>query len=89
MIGFDNINMARVTRNAFFVAMTRARKSLHLITALRAGGATRPHNFLQRLPDANLQFSRYTKRKRTIETMANRGALIDYLRYLDTQGRRP
>jgi superfamily I DNA/RNA helicase len=40
IIGFDNVNMNWVTRNAFFVAKTRARKSLHLITALKAGGAT-------------------------------------------------
>ncbi len=88
IIGFDNVNMAWVTRNAFFVAMTRARNSLHLITALRAGGATRPHDFLQRLPDANLQFSRYTKRTRTTERMAGRRALIDYLQNLNAQARR-
>ena len=35
IIGFDNVNMSWVTRNAFFVATTRARRSVHLMTALR------------------------------------------------------
>jgi ATP-dependent exoDNAse (exonuclease V) alpha subunit len=38
IIGFDNVNMSWVTRNAFYVAMTRARRSLHIVTALKAGG---------------------------------------------------
>jgi superfamily I DNA/RNA helicase len=63
IIGFDNVNMQWITRNAFFVAMSRARKSLHLVTALSAGGATEPHKFLSRLPDANIEFSKYTKGK--------------------------
>ncbi len=69
-----------MTRNAFFVAMTRARKSLHMITALKAGGAAGPHEFLQRLPDGNLEFSRYTKGKRNQEKFSGRRKLIEYLR---------
>jgi superfamily I DNA/RNA helicase len=88
MIGFDNVNMAWVTRNAFFVAMTRARNSLHMITALRAGGATHPHDFLQDLPDADLHFYRYIKGNHTIVRFGLRQGLIDYLRNLGTQGRR-
>jgi hypothetical protein len=37
IIGFDNVNMHYVSKNAFYVAMTKARKSLHLITALGSG----------------------------------------------------
>ncbi len=88
IIGFDNVNMGWVTRNAFYVAMTRARKSLHVITALKAGGAARPHGFLARLPDANLEFSRYTKGKRTQVVLGSRTELIRYLQFLATQGRR-
>jgi superfamily I DNA/RNA helicase len=88
IIGFDNVNMSWVTRNAFFVAMTRARKSLHIITALRAGGAARPHQFLDQLPDANLEFSKYTKGNRTRTRVDTRMDLIQYLRNLGTQGRR-
>jgi len=61
IIGFDDVNMKWTTRNAFFVAMTRARRSLHLLTALGAGGATQPHKFFTRLPNVNLEFSKYTK----------------------------
>lgn len=88
IIGFDNVNMSWVTRNAFFVAMTRARKSLHIITALRAGGAARPHQFLDQLPNANLEFSKYTKGNRTQSRVNTRMELIQYLRNLGTQGRR-
>jgi superfamily I DNA/RNA helicase len=63
IIGFDDVNMKWVTRNAFFVAMSRTRRSLHLITALGAGGAKEPHKFLTRLPDANLEYCKYTKAK--------------------------
>src|SRR5262249_8759138 len=63
IIGFDDVNMKWTTRNAFFVAMTRARRSLHLLTALGAGGSTEPHKFMMRLPDANLEFCKYTKKK--------------------------
>jgi UvrD-like helicase C-terminal domain len=38
IIGFDDVNMGWVTENAFYVAITRARKSLHMVTALKAGG---------------------------------------------------
>jgi superfamily I DNA/RNA helicase len=88
IIGFDNVNMGWVTRNAFFVAMTRARKSLHIITALQAGGATRPHDFLDHLPDGHLEFSKYTKGNRTQTRVGTRAELIRYLRSLGTQ-RRP
>jgi hypothetical protein len=45
-------------------------------------GATRPHKFLDQLPDGNLQFSRYTKGKRAIESFAGRRAMTDHLRIL-------
>jgi superfamily I DNA/RNA helicase len=87
IIGFDDVNMGWVTRNAFFVALTRARKSLHLITALKAGGATRAHDFLGRLPDANLEFSKYTKGGRRQDKYAGRRNWMDYVAFLSQQGR--
>ncbi len=45
IIGFDNVNMSWITKNAFYVAMTRAKKSLHILTALKSGGARQAHNF--------------------------------------------
>ena len=80
--------MGWITRNAFYVAVTRARKSVHIITALRAGGAVRSHHFLDRLPDANLEFSKYTKGKRLQVVLRNRTELARYLQFLATQGRR-
>jgi superfamily I DNA/RNA helicase len=88
IIGFDNVNMLWVTRNAFYVAMTRARGSLHIITALKSGGAARPYKFLDQLPDINLEFSRYAKGKRTQTVLANRKAFSDHIGYLNTQHRR-
>ena len=88
IIGFDNVNMGWITRNAFYVAMTRARKSLHIITALKAGGAVRAHKFLDQLPDANIEFSRYAKGTRTQTVLASRKAFSDHIGYLNTQHRR-
>jgi len=88
VIGFDSVNMNWVTKNAFFVAMTRARKSLHLITCLKAGGATRAHEFLDQLPDRHLEFQRYTKSARASVPCNGRNRFIGYLRYLVAQSRR-
>jgi hypothetical protein len=88
IIGFDNVNMAWVKRNAFFVAMTRARKSLHVVTALKAGGATDAHEFLNRLPDAHVEFAKYTKGKRVRETFGTRREFVQYLRNLRSRGGR-
>lgn len=35
IIGFDNVNMIWITKNAFYVAMTRPRKSLHILAAFK------------------------------------------------------
>jgi superfamily I DNA/RNA helicase len=88
IIGFDNVNM-RVTRNAFFVAMTRARRSLHIITALKAGGAAHPHEFLNQLPDGHLEFSKYMKGEHVQVAFQDRNQFFRYVRSLNDQGRRP
>jgi superfamily I DNA/RNA helicase len=88
IIGFDNVNMGWVTTNAFYVAMTRARRSLHIITALKASGAARPHAYLDALPDENLEFSKYTKGDRTLKMFGGRKDLIGYLTSLASQIRR-
>lgn len=88
IIGFDNVNMGWVTKNAFYVAMTRARRSLHIVTALKAGGATRPHDYLSDLPDENLEFSKYTKTSQTLTAFGGRNGLIGYLEFLVRQVRR-
>lgn len=57
IIGFDNVNMNWVTKNAFYVAMTRAKRSLHILTALKSGGAKQAHSFLEQLPDDHADFT--------------------------------
>ena len=88
IIGFDNVNMGWVTRNAFYVAMTRARRSLHIVTALKAGGAVRPHEYLDNLPDENLEFSKYTKGNGTLTLLNSRGELKGFFEYIAKQTRR-
>lgn len=51
VLGCDDVNMGWVSRNAFFVAMTRARKSLTLMACIGGGGATVLHPFVRSLPD--------------------------------------
>ena len=87
IVGFDDVNMKWVTRNAFFVAISRARRSLHVLTALGAGGATEPHKFLTRLPDQNLEFCKYTKAKGR-EKCRGRLSFYEYIKSLNA-ARRP
>jgi superfamily I DNA/RNA helicase len=51
VLGCDDVNLDRTTQLAFYVALTRARESLHLIVAARAGGAKAPHEFVLDLPE--------------------------------------
>jgi len=88
VIGFDNVNMGWITRNAFYVAMTRARRSLHIVTALKAGGAARPHKYLDDFPDENVEFSKYTKGTHTLTAFGDRGEFTNYLGFLAKQGGR-
>jgi superfamily I DNA/RNA helicase len=85
VIGFDNVNMRWITRNAFYVAMTRARNTLHLITALKSGGASGPSDYLDHLPNVNLEFSKYTKSDRTRTALPNREAYVQYFKNLDAR----
>jgi superfamily I DNA/RNA helicase len=51
LLGCDNVNLGATTPLAFYVALTRARKSLHLIVAGQAGGADAPHEYVLELPE--------------------------------------
>lgn len=62
IIGFDNINMKYIKEDAFYVAMTRARKSLHLITSMKVGGASSSHPYLEKLPTNELDFIKFTQK---------------------------
>lgn len=82
IIGFDETNMSWITKNAFYVAMTRARKSLHIITALASGGSKGPHNFIDSLPDQHIDFCSYKKTGRKIDILPTRRQFINYLNRL-------
>lgn len=82
IVGFDDLNLSWITRNAFYVAMTRARKSLHLITALQSGGSQKPHHYIDSLPDAHMAFFKYTKKDGSMTPFVSRGAFLSYLGFL-------
>ncbi|MEW6238999.1 MAG: UvrD-helicase domain-containing protein [Candidatus Omnitrophota bacterium] len=79
IIGFDDVNMKPVTKNAFYVAMTRARKSLHILTALKSGGARQAHYFLDQLPENNIDFYSYKKSDQKKNRMDDKQGFKDYL----------
>jgi ATP-dependent DNA helicase UvrD/PcrA len=56
VIGCDDLNMKQTSALTFFVALSRARGTLHLITSLKAGGANEPHPFVLELPDDCCEF---------------------------------
>lgn len=79
IIGFDEVNMSRITKNAFYVALARARICLHILTALKSGGATRPHNFLNQLPDEYIEFYSYRKKDQVKNQLKGKQGFINYL----------
>jgi superfamily I DNA/RNA helicase len=83
IIGFDNVNMHWVTKNAFYVAMTRARKTLHILTALKSGGARQSHGFVDYLPSEHTQYYKYKKSNHTKTLLRGKQHFIDYLNYLN------
>ena len=87
IIGFDDVNMNWVTKNVFYVAMTRARKSLHILTALKSGGARKTHDFLDQLPDEHVEFYSYRKSDRSKNQLQGMQGFKDYLKQLDTFSR--
>lgn len=51
VLGCDPTNMQHTTPLQFYVALSRARKSLHLITCLRARGADAAHPYVYDIPE--------------------------------------
>ena len=84
IIGFDNVNMNWVTKNAFYVAMTRARKSLHILTALKSGGAMQTHVFFDQLPDDHAEFYSYKKSNHSKNRLQGKQGFKDYLDRLNS-----
>lgn len=88
VLGFDNVNMDKITKNAFYVAMARARNSLHLLTTLKSGGATKAHTFLEQLPEDNIEFYSYKKGDHSKNYLKTKQDFINYLEALITLSRR-
>ncbi len=88
IIGFDNVNMSWVTKNALYVAMTRARKSLHILTALKSGGAKQAHDFLDQLSDDHVEFYSYKKSTHTKNQLQGKQGFKNYLNNLNSVSQR-
>ncbi len=87
IIGFDDVNMQYLTKNAFYVAMTRARKSLQILTALKAGGARQAHSFLDQLPDAHTEFYSYKKADRSKKQLQGKKEFKNYIDRLNSMSK--
>lgn len=87
IIGFDDVNMNWITKNAFYVAMTRARKSLHIITALKSGGAKQAHDFLKYLSDEHTEYYSYKKSNHTKTQLQGKEGFRGYLSSLGLASR--
>lgn len=76
VLGCDDINMGYLNNNPlpFFVALTRARQSLHLVTATKANGAKEPHTFVLDLPEECCDYAVYKKGTRELEPLDDRDA---------------
>lgn len=84
IVGFDNVNMGSwITKNAFYVAMTRAKKSLHILTALKSGGARQAHDFLEQLPDEHTEYFSYMKSDHTKNQLQGKQGFKNYLETLN------
>lgn len=55
VLGCDNVNLVHTSRSAFFVALTRARRSLTLMACVGGGGAESLHQFALSLPADHTQ----------------------------------
>lgn len=88
IIGFDNVNMSWITKNAFYVAMTRARKSLHILTALKSGGAKQAHDFLEQLSDDHTEYYSYKKSNHTKNQLQGKRGFKNYLNNLNSVSQR-
>jgi superfamily I DNA/RNA helicase len=82
LVGFDNVNMNYITPNAFYVAITRPRKSLHLLTALRSGGSSMSSEYLNSLPAEHVDLRKFTKTGERTEDFASQASFEQYFKAL-------
>jgi len=79
ILGFDQLNMKPIRERAMYVALTRARHNLTLITTLSGGASSLPHYF-DMLPESDLEFSKFAKTAGGLKPLSTRQA---YRRYID------
>ncbi len=89
VLGCDDLNLGKTTPLAFFVALTRARESLHLIVSAKAGGSKSAHPFVCELPSDCCDYLAFKKTGRAIETLADIGELQKRLAVWGSYRRNP
>jgi len=77
LLGADTINMAPAKPELFYVALTRARKSLHLVIPLGAQGADEAHQFVLDIPEEHCEYGKYLAGG--LSPFANRLSFTTYL----------
>jgi len=73
-----------------YISLTRPKKSLQILTALKSGGAKQAHSFLNQLPDKHIDLYSYKKSNRITSKLNGKQGFIDYLNKLNftSQGRK-
>ncbi len=79
IIGCDDRNLARTQPLTFYVALSRARRSLHLIVSMQAGGSQAAHPYLLSLPSSCCEYIEYKKTGRVATRLRSRQAFTDLL----------
>lgn len=88
ILGCDDVSMKHISPKAFYVGMTRARKSLQMIVNVGASGASGPHQFVRELPDAHSSRSKFTKSDAELKPFATTTAFLRYFGALAYQSQR-
>ena len=80
VLGCDDQNMSRTTPLEFYVALSRARETLHVVTSLGARGAKAAHPYIYDIPE---EYCEYVAFKRDgVEQLAGQGGFREKLRVL-------
>lgn len=83
ILGFDQMNMAHLKERAMYVALTRARHHLTLVTTLGGGASALPRYF-DMLPEPDLEFFKFAKTAGGLKPLPTGQ---DYKRYIDLVSR--
>lgn len=79
VIGCDDVNLDRTAPLTFFVALTRARHSLHLISSLQSNGSRAPHDYLSAIPEGCCDFVAYKKGDRSSSRLTGMAGLVQQM----------